>query len=131
MVAVNHPTCCWCWVYIPSGVTVLHQWCGRHAGLMEPGCKCCFCCCASIQAILSQNSIRFDAPVKNCPTRDNVRVTVDVSFTFHIGNFDDPEQLERDAVNFVYHLGPQRLEEMLECETEEEIRTFVYKYKAT
>ena len=60
-----------------------------------------------------------------------MRVQVDVSFTFHIGSLDDPEQLERDAVNFVYHLGPQRLEEMLEAETEEEIRSFVYKYKST
>ena len=60
-----------------------------------------------------------------------MRVTVDVSLNFHIGNRDEDgsERLEQDIRNFIYYLGPKRLEEMLEDESEEAIRNLVRQYK--
>lgn len=97
-----------------------------HTGLLEPGMYCCYCSYKSIYAMVTKNTIRFDAPIKNCPTKDNVRVTVDVSINFHIGTReDDPARLEEDVKNFIYYLGPKRLEEMLEDESQESIRNLV------
>ena len=66
------------------------------------------------------NSIRYDAPIKNCPTKDNVRVGVDISLTFRIGPGHD------ECMKFVYELGPAKLDEMLAAESEEAIRNFVH-----
>lgn len=69
------------------------------------------------------NSIRYDAPIKNCPTKDNVRVWVDISLTFRIGPGHD------ECMKFIYELGPAKLDQMLEAESEEAIRNFVYGVK--
>lgn len=66
------------------------------------------------------NSVRYDAPIKNCPTKDNVRVGVDISLTFRIGPGHD------ECMKFVYELGPSKLDTMLEAESEEAIRNYVY-----
>jgi regulator of protease activity HflC (stomatin/prohibitin superfamily) len=58
--------------------------------------------------------------VANCPTSDNVMVKVDVSFNFQIG----PDI--KDVETFVYTLGAGRLQELLQAETEEAIRTLVF-----
>ena len=69
------------------------------------------------------NSIRYNAPIKNCPTKDNVRVGVDISLTFKIGPDAD------DCMRFIYELGPSKLDEMLGAESEEAIRNFVHDVK--
>jgi len=51
-----------------------------------------------------------------------VRVTVDIGITFHIGK---EETREEDCKNFLYYLGANRLQELLEQESEESIRNFV------
>ena len=66
------------------------------------------------------NSIRYDAPIKNCPTKDNVRVGVDISLTFRIGPGAD------EWSKFIYELGPAKLDQMLAAESEEAIRNFVH-----
>lgn len=48
--------------------------------------------------------------VTGCPTKDNVRVTVDVSISFHIGT---EETRENDCQMFVYYLGANKLEELM------------------
>lgn len=57
-----------------------------------------------------------------CPTKDNVRVTVDINIFFHIGNDDTRED---DCHKFLYYLGANKLEELLIQECEENIRNFV------
>ena len=59
----------------------------------------------------------------NAPTKDNVRVSLDVGVHFHIGRKE--ETLEEDAVRFFYNFGPNRLEELLSEDVDEEIRSFV------
>lgn len=56
------------------------------------------------------------------PTRDNVKVSLEVGINFHIGRENN---LEEDAKKFFYNFGPNRLEELLHEECEEGIRNFV------
>lgn len=63
MVMVDPPSCCYCKLNVPEGVTTLEENCGKHSGMMEPGCYCCVCACRKISTMISMNTIRFDAPV--------------------------------------------------------------------
>jgi hypothetical protein len=47
---------------------------------------------------------------------------VDINITFHIGN---EETRAADCEKFLYYLGANKLEELLEQESEENIRNFV------
>jgi len=120
VVIENSFWCCKMKLDVPSGVTVLAQRWGSHEGELAPGFKCCFCKHRKVAAIITMNSIRYDAPIKNCPTKDNVRVGVDISLTFRIGPGHD------ECKKFIYELGPAKLDQMLEAESEEAIRNFVY-----
>jgi hypothetical protein len=55
--------------------------------------------------------VRFNAPVYNVPTKDNVLVTVDAGVNFHIGK--DETTFESDGKKFFYNFGPNRLQELL------------------
>lgn len=123
LVVVDPPSCCYCKLNVPEGVITLGQRWGAHDGIMEPGCHCCVCCHRRIAAMITKNSIRYDAPIQNCPTKDNVRVCVDISVNFRIGT------TEQDCYNFLYELSPPRFDELLEAETEEAIRNFVHSIK--
>lgn len=70
-----------------------------------------------VSHMVVQQYVVYDTPVKECPTKDNVMVEVDVSVVFHIKEF------EEDVHNFVYKLGPERLEQMLKAFQEEAVRT--------
>jgi len=73
--------------------------------------------------MLSRNTVRFNAPIVNVPTKDNVLVMLDVGVNFHIGKTE--ETFGRDAKAFFYNFGPNRLEELLREEIDEGIRGFV------
>lgn len=82
----------------------------------KEGLVCCWPWYKRVSHIVTQKTVRFNAPVRNCPTSDNVLVAIDVSFNFQIV----------DAEKFVFTLGAGRLQELLRVETEEAIRTLVY-----
>ena len=108
----NCPCCCcfscWHWkLNVPNGMMCLEQVWGANNGLMEPGCRCCYWCKYEVAAMISRNSVRFNIPIMNVPTKDNVRVHLDVGVHFHIGRKE--ETLEEDAVRFFYNFGPNRL----------------------
>lgn len=63
------------------------------------------------------------------PTKDNVHVSLDIGVNFHIGL--SPETWEGDARKFFYNFGPNRLEELLQEEIDEGIRSFVRGVKVT
>lgn len=52
---------------------------------------------------------------------------MDVGINFHIGR--NEETLENDAKRFFYNFGPNRLQELLQEETEEQVRNFVKSIK--
>jgi regulator of protease activity HflC (stomatin/prohibitin superfamily) len=112
---------------IPTGVYALESSCGKNTGVMEEGCYCCYCSYKEVKAIISKNTIRFNAPIYAIPTKDNVMINLDVGVNFHIGGVG--EQGKEDAVKFFYNFGPNRLQELLIQESEEGIRDFVRRIK--
>jgi regulator of protease activity HflC (stomatin/prohibitin superfamily) len=91
----------------------------------EPGCDPCYCNYKEIAVMISKNTIRFRTPITQIPTKDNVRVTMDIGINFHIGRHEDSDQYNEDTAKFFYNFGPNRLEELLSEEVDEEIRSFV------
>jgi len=65
----------------------------------------------------------YDAPVKECPTADDVFVEIDVCVVLHI---KDGQDSVRD---FVFKLGPERLESMLKAYQEEAVRSMARQKK--
>ena len=111
MVLCESPMCCYWKLNVPSGMFVLEAAWGAHVGLMEPGCHCCYCSYKSIPVMITKNTIRFKCPIQQAPTKDDVRVSLDVGVNFHIGIAE--ESFENDARKFFYNFGPNRLEELL------------------
>jgi hypothetical protein len=82
--------------------------------------------------MITKNTIRFKCPVTHVPTKDNVRVSIDIGINFHIGRSHEPKEVyEEDCKKFFYNFGPNRLEELLQEECDEEIRDFLKKIKVS
>lgn len=126
LVLVDPPSCCYCKLNVPNGIVSIEWKWGKHMGIMDPGYYCCYLSYKRIVAMITKNSIRYNTPVEKCPTKDNVRVSIDVSLTFHIGK---DETREEDCRKFLYYLGANRLQELLDQECEEHIRNFIRKIK--
>ena len=60
--------------------------------------------------------------IEGCPTKDNVKVSVDIGVTFHIGT---EATRKEDCEKFLYMLGANKLEELLQQECEETIRNYI------
>lgn len=134
------PCFCQCYQHtklnIPNGVYTLEQVCGKDNGIMDPGCRCCYFSHRRVAVMITKNTIRFKCPITHVPTKDNVRVSIDVGINFHIGRRDDGKNVnnnknlyEEDCRRFFYNFGPNRLEELLQEECDEEIRDFLKKIK--
>jgi regulator of protease activity HflC (stomatin/prohibitin superfamily) len=102
------------WMTIPTGCYCLLQKFGRDVGIAPPG--------GSIKPpwyrigyVVTQQSCTYNAPVKECPTSDNVRVSVDLVIVFMI----------RDPQAFVYRLGAVRFDQLLSGAVDEGIRILV------
>ena len=94
--------CCSCFYHIPSGVNTIVHVCGDDAypdGLAPPGIQCCEPWYNHVAYMVTQQSCTYNAPVKSCPTKDNVMVDCELTLVFSIG--PDPT----DVKNFVYNLG--------------------------
>jgi len=72
--------------------------------------------------MLTKNTIRFKCPITNIPTKDDVRVSIDMGINFHLGSQGHDED---DMKKFFYNFGPNRLEELLTEECDEGIRDFL------
>jgi len=78
-----------------------------------------------VSHLVTNQYIVYDAPVRECPTSDNVMVEIDVAVVFHI------KDEEEDVKNFVYKLGPNELENMLHAYQEEAVRAMARQKKYT
>lgn len=104
---------------VPSGVSsVLHKFGDDEPGLASPGLHCMPSYMRVAYCVTFQ-SCTYNAPVKSCPTADNVMVDCDLTLVFMIG----PD--EKGVKNFVYNLGAHRFNEFLAAATEEGIRQLV------
>lgn len=126
MCIVNNQASCVFKMNIPNGMYTLGQTWGKDSGIQAPGSKWCYLNYKRIAVMISKNTIRYRCPVTHIPTKDNVRVTMDIGINFHIGR---PELMNakdnvEDVKKFFYNFGPNRLEELLSEEVDEEIRSF-------
>ena len=93
---------CSCYYHIPSGVNTIVHVCGDDGypdGMAPPGIQMCKPWYNHVAYMVTQQSCTYNAPVKSCPTRDNVMVDCELTLVFAIG--PDPV----DVKNFVYNLG--------------------------
>jgi len=97
--------------------------------MMAPGCRPCYCSYKRVAVMITKNTIRFRCPVTHIPTKDNVRVSMDIGINFHIGLSKETEH--EDTKKFFYNFGPNRLEELLQEEVDEEIRDFTKQIKVS
>jgi len=117
---------CSCYYTVPSGVSCITQRFGKDCDPEIEGVRqladaglICAPACYQIKYCVTRQSCTYDAPVKACPTIDNVMVDCELTLVFQIG----PEpNLVRD---FVYKLGAQRFNEFLAAATDEAMRQLV------
>ena len=98
---------CGCWIVIPKGFRGLVTSHGNYIGQRGAG----FFVAppwVTISHLVPEQYIVYDTPVKECPTKDNVMVTIDVTVILRV-IVDDEESMR----TFCYNLGPRGLDEML------------------
>lgn len=123
--AAAHSPCCYCctapMVSVPSGFSaIVTKWGGFIDGDEEgepgnrtwsPGCHY-FGLFYKVDFLVTKRLIVFDTPVKDCRTKDNAMVSINVMVVFEIV----------DAVLFVYKAGPEKLDDKLRAAQEEALR---------
>lgn len=115
-------SCFSCYYKIPSGVHAIVHHCGDDEnpdGLAMPGLQCCRPHWNHVAFMVTQQSCTYAAPIKICPTADNVMVDTEITLVFCIG------PSPADVKKFVYNLGAIKFNEYLAAETEEAIRQLV------
>lgn len=110
--------CCSCYFSVPSGAyTIIHD-CGKDDnpdGLADAGIHCTPYW-KHVAYMVTQQSITYNAPVKACPTSDDVTVDCELTLVFSIGPGAD------DVKKFVYNLGVVKFNQFLAAECEEAVR---------
>merc|ERR1719171_629672 len=96
---------------IPEACQTLIQTWGKNVGIGNPGLMFCMPWTRIAYCVTRQSST-YSAPVKRCPTRDNVMVAANLLVIFNIA---DPE-------DFVYKLGASNFDMMLSGSLEEALR---------
>lgn len=113
-----------CWVSIPHGFGAQVSRFGaeiagdEHDGTVSSGFQI-FPPWMAVNRLVSRQLIIFDTPVKFCKTSDDVTVNIDVIIVFEITH----------ARDFVFSLGPQKLDDLLRASQEEVLRQLVYETK--
>jgi len=119
---------CSCFMSVPTGpYCITHRW-GEDIHykaekpeddvLSDPGLICAPACNRIAYCVTGQ-AVTYNAPVKSCPTADNVMVDCDLTLVFGIG------PSARMVKEFVYKLGARRFDEMLEAAVQEAIRHLI------
>jgi len=117
---------CSCYYTVPSGVSCITQRFGKDCDneiqsvmqLTEPGLKCAPAF-TQVKYCVTKQSCTYEAPVKSCPTVDNVMVDCELTLVFQIG--PDPKRVR----DFVYKLGAVRFNEFLSAAVDEAMRQLV------
>lgn len=104
-------------VSVPEGVYALKY---KHGVLERKALKPGFHSISpfeEVKYVITKQITHFDVPIKECPTKDNVMVAIDVFLTFHI----------HDPILFIELLSPEKLNDMLRAAQEEAIRNLANK----
>merc|ERR1719150_1411860 len=124
IVLVPQPrVCCSCCFTVPTGSNTIIETCGEDASpdqLADAGLHV-GCYWKRVAYMVTPQAITYNAPVKKCPTKDNVMVDCDLSLVIHIGSPQQPRRVK----DFVYKLGARRFNEYLSAAADEGIRQLV------
>lgn len=115
LVMVPSDICCCCWVIVPRGFVAIVASYGEYVGQWRAGFHWCPPW-VGITHLVPLCRFVYDTPVKECPTADNVMVTIDVTLLCHVMN------AEQHIKNFAYKCGPEPLNQMLKAFQEDEVR---------
>lgn len=115
LVMVPSDICCCCWVIVPRGFCAIVASYGEYVGQWRAGFHWCPPW-VGITHLVPQCRFVYDTPVKECPTADNVMVTIDVTLLCHVMD------AEQHIKNFAYKCGPEPLNQMLKAFQEDEVR---------
>lgn len=122
MVLVPSRMPCSLFVCVPEGFKAFVASHGKHLDIWEPGFHFAPPWYSITHMVGLQNFV-YDTPVKECPTLDNVMVTIDVTLVFHIRPSDDT------LMKFVFTCGPEGLDGMLEQVQQDSVRAMVRQRK--
>jgi len=113
---------CSFWVCVPQGFRALVASHGKFIEIWDPGCHYAPPWYTVTHLVALQHFV-YDTPVKECPTLDNVMVTIDVTLVLHVTRED--ETLKK----FAFNLGPEGLDGMLQQIQQDSVRAMVRKRK--
>lgn len=122
MVLVPSRMPCSLWACIPEGFKALVASHGKYCDIWNPG----FHFAPpwySITHLIGLQHFVYDTPVKECPTLDNVMVTIDITLVFYVNPSD------KTLENFAFKLGPEGLDGMLEQVQQDSVRAMVRQRK--
>jgi regulator of protease activity HflC (stomatin/prohibitin superfamily) len=113
--------CASLWFFVPSGVYAIEHECGakRQDAEFAPAGKNWKLSCTRVAYCVARQACTYSAPVRQCPTFDNVMIDVNLKLVFQIG----PEGAM--VHDFVYKLGASRFDEFLYASVQEAIRTLI------
>jgi len=112
--------CGW-YVTIPEGFYGIVAVYGKHCGVWTSG----FYYAppwVSIPFLVSDTHFVYDTPVKECPTADNVMVTIDITLMVRVDTNPGPDGKYEQIFLFCDTLGPQQLSPQLNAFQEEAVR---------
>merc|ERR1719445_448610 len=112
---------CSFWLSIPEGFHAVVAVHGKYIGVWGAGWKFAPPW-VTIPFLISDAHFVYDTPVKECPTADNVMVTIDVSLVVRVNTEAGSDGKHAAMLSFVDTLGPKQLSPQLNAFQEEAVR---------
>merc|ERR1719411_858448 len=109
------------WLSIPQGFKAIVAVHGRHQGVWGAGWHYAPPW-VTIPFLVSEAHFVYDTPVKECPTADNVMVTIDISLVVKVDTSEGEDGKHAALFAFCDTLGPQQLSPQLNAFQEEAVR---------
>jgi regulator of protease activity HflC (stomatin/prohibitin superfamily) len=102
------------YIQVPEGVNALLARGGKHIGVVGAGLHF-VAPWVVVSHLVTRREIPYDAPVKEAPTKDNVRAAVDTSITFMV----------TDPYRFVYGISASGFDQVFQAACQDAIRSMV------
>jgi regulator of protease activity HflC (stomatin/prohibitin superfamily) len=102
------------YIQVPEGVNALLARGGKHIGVVGAGLHF-VPPWVVVSHLVTRREIPYDAPVKEAPTKDNVRAAVDTSITFMV----------TDPYRFVYGISASGFDQVFQAACQDAIRSMV------
>lgn len=102
------------YIQVPEGMVALLARGGKHVSTVGAGIHFVVPW-TTVSHLVTRREVPYDAPVKEAPTRDNVRATVDTSITFMV----------TDPYRFVYSISPDGFDQVFQAACQDALRSMV------